>query len=145
MKPKVLTLFLLASLAISGCATKRYAPLVEPTPIPRPAPTPQPQPFPTPPVPPTPKPSPEDKTGALPAARFSPFVEHTTTYNDVVADVGAGIPGAGNPDTNGVYWFLWPKVECGQDVLYAMLGFRPKPGTTPVPTNLVLDQKKVCR
>lgn len=146
MKIKVFALLLLASLAANGCVERRYAPLPEPTPGPLPAPSP----IPTPPAPPSPKPSPEDdKTGALPAARFSGFLEGIATYNDVIADVGKGVPGAGNPDTNGVYWYIWPKVDCGPRVLYALLGFRPKPGTPTTsladPAFLVLSVKKVCR
>jgi hypothetical protein len=154
VKTRFLTLLLLASLAV-GCTQRRYEPLPEPTPgpfVPRPTPTPTPVPTPTPtptpaPVPvPTPQPSPEEpKDGALPASLFEPFVEGTTTYNEVVQAVGAGVEPAGNPDQQGFWWFIWPKVDCGPNVLYGLLGFQPAPGTAPRPENFVLKQKKVCR
>ena len=141
MKSRLLTLLLSILLAACG-TTRRYEPLPEPTPgpvVPTPTPTPTPVPVP-------PEPSPEEpRDGALPASLFAPFVEGTTTYNEVIAIVGVGIEPAGNPDQSGTWWFVWPKVDCGPNVLFGVLGFKPRPGSTARPENFVLFDKKICR
>jgi hypothetical protein len=143
---RLFALFVLASLA--GCHGPRYDILPEPGPAPLPAPPPIPSPTPTPPAPPTPKPSPEDKTGALPAARFQALADKTSLAQ-IEQTLGKGMPGAGNPDIHGYYWFIWSGVDCGgPQLLDAQLPFlKLNPSGQPTAENLVLvrDKMEVCR